>query len=467
MRLKEPSLLSLELKGTRGLKYHEDAYALRPAVFEIDMAVAEGAVTLEAGAETPVKVTVPDLPVNADVSSVTATLEVLATTPAVRAEPISVEVRRQGEQPQGFQLTAGGPPGPRNLAVRLEQGQPFWTHAGSLAPGRHRLPNFAPQLNDYLDRADAGQQPGTLAFVVASDTRAEIRLEIEDMQFAQLQTQTWRNDLDDTIRLDRNLELGFASVERVTLDPIQDNQPVLRRTAVRLDLGGELDPQRLLGAVRVHDGHQLATVSVDYALAQAVVPDTPLKLTGLVAFVRCQAPAELYAEVARADGRSPDGRQPLATTSIQLEPRPTDQGFWAFVGMERPVDLEPDTAYWVVLRAVRGAVAVGLHPAPVGHLGDALVNRGGRLWRSLGRGGPSRTALLDLVYLPGPDNQTAAVEIGLEGGPPDRRVDPGPEVTTLSFDASALAALDPVTVVVRSHARGTLSIANVLQEYRR
>jgi len=469
MRLREPSLLPVGIKGARGLAFGDVvAYTLRPAVFDVPVAEVDDTVLLEAGEETKVDVPVPSLPVNADVQAVQAVLIVAPTEAAAPAEPTSVTVRRRGEAEQAFQLGVSRPPGPRNLTIRLDQGQPFWSHSGTLPPGRHDLPDFAPQLNDYLDRADAGRQPVTLRFLVASDDRGNVRLEIEGVRFSQLQTQTWVNLLDDTIRLDRNVEMGFATVERLALDPIREQQPQLVRTTVRMDLGGELGAERLLGAVRGHNGHEFGTVTVDYALAQQVEPPVPVRMVGLVAFLRVAGAAEVYAEVVQGTDASPEPRRALATANVQLDPTATGKGSWVFFGLDPPGDLEPGTSYWVVLKGVRGTVAVGLQSGEADHLGQVLVNRGGRLWRSLGHaGGQLVTALLGLIYLPGPDNQTAALEIGLEGGQPPQRMDFGNGVRTISFDARALDASQPATVVIRCHARGTLSIANVLQEYER
>jgi hypothetical protein len=466
MLLREPSLLPVGIKGARGLAFDDLAYRLRPELFEVAVATADGTVTLVAGQETKIDVPVAGLPVNADVQSVQAALVVDPGAPAPSVDPTTVTVRRQGEPEQSFQLGATLPVGPRNLTVRLDRGQPFWSHGGTLPPGRHELPDFAAQLNDYLDRADTGAEVVTLRFLVASDTSSQVRLEVTGLRATRLQTQTWVNPSDDTIRLDRNLGVGFASVERLALDPIREQAPQLARTAVRMDLGADLGAERLLGAVRAPGGSEFATVTIDYALAQEVEPAVPLRLVGLIAFVRVGAAAEVYAEVAEGTAASPEPRQALATVTAQLRATGAGPGSWVFLGLDAPADLQPGRSYWMVLKGVRGTASVGLQPGGVDHLGQALVNRGGRLWRSLGLGEDRPvTALLGLVYLPGPDNQTAALEIGLEGGGPPQRVDLGGGLRTISFDARVLAAGQPVTVVIRSHARGTLSVANVLQEY--
>jgi hypothetical protein len=473
MQLKAPSLLPVGIKDARGLAFSDAAaYTLRPALFEVPLAAvpageAGGSVVLEAGEETRVDVPLPDLPVNADVRSVTAALVVAATPTAAAAEPATVTVL-QGQSEQSFRLQVAHPPGPRNLTIRLDQGEPFWSHGGTLPPGRHELPDFARHLNDYLDRADAGQEPLVLRFMVASDVGAAVRLEVGPVRFSQLQTQTWRNPLDDTIRLDRNLPVGFASVERLELDPIREPRPQLARTVVRMDVGGTLGSERLLGRVRGHGGGQFATVTVDYALAQQLQPPVALQTTGLVAFLHALDAAEVYAELAQGGATTgPEPRQALASANLQVDPS-TAQGAWTFLKLGSPVDLEPGRTYWLVVKGVRGTVLVGLAPDQDGHLGQVMVNRGGRLWRSLSQGaGRPLTALLGLIYQPGPDNQTAALELGLEGGPPPQRMDLGDGVRTVVLDAAALDAADPATVVLRSHASGTLSIANVVQGYER
>ena len=74
--------------------------------------------------------------------------------------------------------------------------------------------------------------------------------------------------------------------------------------------------------------------------------------------------------------------------------------------------------------------------------------------------------LLRLVYLPEIDNQTAAVEIRMEGLTSFQKIDPLPEAQNLTIPITAWQG-QPLVLEVRSHARGTLSIANVVQEYRK
>jgi hypothetical protein len=71
--------------------------------------------------------------------------------------------------------------------------------------------------------------------------------------------------------------------------------------------------------------------------------------------------------------------------------------------------------------------------------------------------------MLRIVYLPGIDNQGAAVEIAVAGAG-EQAVDPQAAPSTLSFAFKERSA-SPVVIEVTSHARGALTIANVIQEY--
>jgi hypothetical protein len=78
---------------------------------------------------------------------------------------------------------------------------------------------------------------------------------------------------------------------------------------------------------------------------------------------------------------------------------------------------------------------------------------------------PTLVGVLRLVYLPEIDNQTAAVEIRLEGLGRFQKIDPHPEAQSLNLPISDWRG-QPLILEVRSHAQGTVSIANVIHEYR-
>ena len=100
------------------------------------------------------------------------------------------------------------------------------------------------------------------------------------------------------------------------------------------------------------------------------------------------------------------------------------------------------------------------------------INRGGQIWKSLFRTTPVApiVALLGVVYLPGSDDQTAAVQLTVTGAPAggtpvSQRIDPGREPQTLHLPTAG-ANWNRVVLEIRSQAAGTLSIANVIREYR-
>jgi hypothetical protein len=71
--------------------------------------------------------------------------------------------------------------------------------------------------------------------------------------------------------------------------------------------------------------------------------------------------------------------------------------------------------------------------------------------------------MLRLVYVPGIDNQSAALQIGVRGADV-KAVDPQPTARTITFKLAEQSLANAVIEVI-SKARGALTLANVIQEY--
>lgn len=362
--------------------------------------------------------------------------------------------------------------------MRLDGGDVFWSLGGAGALGEHPLPDFVEQANAYLDRLEPGVEEVILKFLVKSDGpgRVKIRIEENGVEYSVIRTQSWENPLDNTVRLDRTFQLDFGDVERITLDPFSGpNNSSLSLSAVRADLGGEFEPERLLGDFDSHDGKEFATISGDYSLAQELMIEKkttakPIRCAGVTGVFQAEAEADLYLEIRDDAGSSPSSGPPLAKSNLSIAPPGKEEnGRWAFARFEAPVDLSPETAYWIVVKGIRGQARLGLGPLadeqPDKYLRGARVNRGGQVWKGLSRPyAPPTSALLRLVYLPEIDNQSAAVEIAVEKS--SQRIDPKPEAQAVSLALPEGRGAGKSEIVIKSHARGTLSIANVIQEHR-
>jgi hypothetical protein len=177
---------------------------------------------------------------------------------------------------------------------------------------------------------------------------------------------------------------------------------------------------------------------------------------------------ELYVEVRNDGGGKPANEAPLASRTLTLAADEGSPRRWTFVGFDAPAELELDGDYWVVFRGIRGRARLGLTTATGGYLGLVRVNRGGQLWRRIDRWAefppapPALAAVVRLVYVPEPDNQTAAIALALNGDTPTL-VDP--EATTQRVTVEAAAHTGPAWLVVTSNARGSLTLANVVQEF--
>jgi hypothetical protein len=475
------------LVDARGLAHSEAVFGdLRANTFVGLLATAfRGAVNLTPGEEVAIECDVPNLPRNADVKEIVATLTVTRAS-ATTGEPTAVSVvtgtgNQASTQSFGVSVTPSGLPS--NVQVRLDQGDPIWTHAGVLAEGPHDIPNFALQANAYLDKVKL--PPGvqtTLRFMVKSDTPGSVELAVGARpQYSLLQTQTWPNPLDGSVRIDRNLDLDFGGVTRLDLDPLIGQDGAVTRGNIALDVSGTLGPERMLGGLAVHDGAQFATVSGDYFVAQAVrlddpaaglgfAPGTKVNVAGVTGVVDIAGETELYIELQpdAGGGAGPATGTPLAKLNATLKPPdPSAPRAWAFAAFETPAELAVDADYWIVLKGIRGSAKLGLASVAGGYLGELRFNRGGRLWRRFDTETPQTdtshlAAVVRLVYLPAPDIQSAALEIGVPGASLQLT---SPEATAQRIALVALGGNGPTSLVLSSHARGSLTIANVVQEF--
>jgi hypothetical protein len=463
------------LKGVRGL--YGDYVVAGLQIANVDLvgfAATLDGVKLEPGAETPVIIPLPDVPRNADIKSLKAFIEVRKDASDQTSSIKQTSVVNEEGVAKTYNVDISLPDLPMNISVKLDGGEVFWSFAGREMEGERELPNFTEQVNDYLDRLPANVEEVALKFLVKSDGPGRVKISVKEVKHTEIQTQSWPNPLDNTVRLDRNFQLDFGGIEKVTLDSYagRTKQP-LSISAIRVDVGGEFGPERLLGGFEAHRGVEFATVSNDYSLAQGFnigkeLTANHIRCAGVTGAFQADAETELYVEIQSDAGDFPASGAPLAKSNLTLSP---EQGLgnvrWAFAKFEAAVDLNPETAYWIVVKGIRGRARLGLQSQPGSYLQRAAVNRGGQLWKDLSRpstgDAPPAAALLRLVYLPEIDNQSSAVEISAEGA--IERIDPKPEAQTLSLSPPAGRGAGKAVIIVKSHARGSLSIANLIQEY--
>jgi hypothetical protein len=484
MQLAISNQFAVNFAGARGLAYDQTAYNARPGLFDVANLIAlDTSVTVKAGEETPVPVQVQNLKPNANILHITAELTISDPGPEP-PQTSTVSVTQNGGNPSSFGITLDSTPGLRNVQVRLQGGPVLWNHAGVAPPGPYDIPDFAAQANAYLDQAKIIGNGVTFQFLVKSETAGTVQISINpNLDFVLLQTQSWKNSMDSTIRLDRNLQLDYNSVEELPLEDIA-TPGAIKRSQIRFDAGGKFDPGRLLGEVTTFDGRQAATISSDYSLAQnfqivSTVVKKGIQCSGISAYFQSDSPADLYFELQTDATGSPGNAMPLASANVPY--KPPEKGapqLWTFAAFLKPAELSLDTIYWVVIKAVRGTANLGLQisspdPSHAVSYGPALINRGGDRWKCLaispkGRGDScslTLRALAGIVYLPGLDNQTAAIHALVGNTPAEQRFDAAAKPLTISLGLTGITQKQAV-LIIRSHARGMLTLANVIQEYK-
>jgi hypothetical protein len=444
---------------------------------------------LKPGEEVSVTVPVTGMPLSVDIKRVKAKIEIHEDDDEPEPLKQSSTIKEGGES-RTFEVAVQTPPLPRNVSVRLDGGDAFWSFGDVAVRGAYELPDFAREANAYLDTLPQETREVALKFLVKADGPGRIKLDIEQLEYSIIQTQSWENPLDDTQRLDRTFELDFGAVETVPLDPpLSSAAASLTRSKLSFSLGGEFGPERLLTSFKAHAGREFASISSSYSLAQSfqlsrsiLGSEKPINCVGVAGLFVADAEgaknsqAEIYVEMQTDEAGSPAAQAPLSKSNLAVPlPEgaaggsvfaPHEYRKLLFARFEAPVTLRLDTPYWIVVKGVQGKVRLGLEPPSEEYLRQVLVNRGGQLWKRVTRpGAPPVAAFVRLVYLPEIDNQMAAVEIGVEGARATQRSDPGPRAQSVSFDAREVGGARQVSLVIKSHARGTLSIANVIQEY--
>ena len=175
---------------------------------------------------------------------------------------------------------------------------------------------------------------------------------------------------------------------------------------------------------------------------------------------------------------APGAGTPLARAELVLPaPAPEVVGAgWRYIPFERPGGMTAEQSYWIVLRGSEGETKLVLERAGAGATfgTGAVMSRGGQRWRPVSPGS-APAAMLRLVHLPGPETTSAALELEVRRGSFNgdaapttlvrQRIDPNGGSKSVALTLGAGVERAPLTLVVRSHARGTVNLANVTQEY--
>ena len=466
-----PQLMNVGIKAIRGLTSAEAAYSslIVGAGIWLASEAESPYVSLRPGEEVTTLVSLENIPADANFTRITAALIPKKDGAQAKQREHQSVVAEDGGQPRIYDVAVNVPTSPTNLTLRLENGDIFWNFTNTLTATQYKLPDLAEEVNAFLDRVQETKgkvdTPVELPFLIQSSSTGQVKIVISAISYSRLKTESWLNDLDGTMRVDRNIQLDFAVIQKIPLEPLiaAPGQPIILRE-IRMDIGGEFSSDRLLGNVVKHDGQAYATVSTDYALAQGFRLPNPVQCTGLSGLFVPESEAELYLEIQNDNNGSPVVTNPLTQATLSLSmPQPGVNNKWTFTNFETPVSLQADVPYWLIIKGIRGKVLVALQIQEDTYMTTMFVNRGGQSWKRFGPLDPMQLPLFRLVYLPEVDNQTAPITLRLKDMPIRQPIDPGPEVQSISLQIPE----DKIQaeLVIESQARGTLSIANVVQEY--
>jgi hypothetical protein len=457
------------IAGLRGVPPEEKSKRRDNLVIEGGVNATGASIPLKPGEKTPVTVTVGTLAPNTNVHAITAALLVADATDVPKPETTVAQVdSTASEQADQVAITVATPRRPRNVTIELDGGAPFFSHPGSLTDATYAIPDFSTAVNAYLDRLQSVGEGVPLRFLVKSDTPGLVGITIDEstIRSTRVKMQTWTNEMDSTIHLDRALTVALADEQTIPLGPVQP-PPNLRASLVTLsfDLSGTMGPERLLGDVSVEPVSEYATVSADYAVAQATAPGPAIACVGISARLLADGPARIYVELQPDDNGAPATGAPLARADLELKATGAGETGWTYIPFGTPGRILANATVWILLRGVQGSVRLALEAAGRTFAMPASVSRASQGWQPLGE---RLAATLRLVYLPEAENSSAALEVIVAGRAGAtlvrRRVEARASTQNVSLSLNDADAV-PLTLVVHAHARGTVSLANIVQEY--
>lgn len=478
--LKMPQQIAVQVKGSRGMILGEAIHGrLRPEIAGV--LSARNFVPVAPGKDTPIAVPLPRVPRNADIKRIAFRIAVTAPDqagPLLEQEAEVKETVGTTVTTRSFDVALQPQSIPRSVTLKLNGGEVFWSSPGAMSDGTDYLVDegTADAVNAYLDGLPPGAGDVELQFLVRAESACKVRLQLDGTpEFRRLQTQSWVNPQDQTLRADRNLELAFGTIAPLPIDAlaVAPTERVALHT-MRLDVAGTFGDERVYGPLPDRGWNEFATVSTDYVVAQRFSLTIPLRAVGLGGVFQSGADAEVYIAIhGDANGVPATESPPLATGTLVLQPASpraaSEAHAWSFAAFDAAADLESGLAYWIVLRGIRGRSRVAVHREPDESLTTLLVNRGGQIWKPLDAPSSGTTAALRLTYLPTVDTQSAAVEVAVLSADDHaiiaaQRLDPGGSPIDLALDLGESSA-HQVLLRFTSYAAGTLSIANVRQEY--
>jgi hypothetical protein len=437
------------------------------AILAAAVAASKEFMALKPGQETEF-VSELKVPKNADIKKITATLLVSEELDELKSDTAHMKITKDAAsiepEQHAYDIRLELPNRPRNVEIKLAGGSVFWTFSGILNEESYELSDFAQHANEFLNKAQFEDEQVNARFIVKSDTAGRIKIVIDDekLVYTLIQTKAWQNDLDETVRLDRNLQMDYCTIQKIPLQPVAGSQEARKHLkAVHLDIGGQFEQLRLLGSVSSLIPSEFCTISNEFSLCQCFIPDRAIKLTGLTGYFQVDTGAEFYLEIQADSANAPSARAPLVKANFAL---PGSSKNWTSIMFENAVELKENIKYWIVLKGIRGKVWLGLESQPAGSLERLLLNRGGQLWKEIPAVSGLLAGMLRLIYLPDVDNQSAALELGMDNAAQSQRVDPNNTAQGISIECENLELTDPV-LVIKSFARGNICIGNIVQEY--
>jgi len=426
---------------------------------------------LEPGKEAVIEVPIDGLPLNADVKKCTGRI-----LPGVKSHgsPPKTNTGVSIDGPDGkkdYTISVDAATRPRNVTVKLDGGDVFFRFGDQMTAGEYVMPDFSANVNAFLDTY-TGPLPVRLRFIITSDSDGSADLKLDPLDFTRIQTQSWDNPADGATRVDKPFALDFGDVRDTELLglPIDGSQGKL--VALSYDATGEFGPERTLGDAALIDAtNQFATISSDFGAAQRVRPAVDAQCTGVALAIANEDATTLYVGLnADADGL-PDTTSPvLGETQVEVA---AGDGApqWVYATLQAPAALKANEAVWISCRGIQGSARLAVARADIALLEQLRISRGGHLWRQFSETDPDGArGLARLVYLPSAENGSAAVELVLASPTSGTvfataSIDPTAQVTSQRLTLTGVAANEHIAATIRSNARGTLTLQNVIQEY--
>jgi hypothetical protein len=269
---------------------------------------------------------------------------------------------------------------PANLSLRIGIGAPFWFRPGDLREPI-TTPDFAPVLQDALDRIEPEYGIFVVPLLLHSDSLARLRLTL-DLEYV-IEQSLLPPELSQIV-----IPYAYGALPMAQATPIVAALPpdahVLAR-GTQAQVSGRFDDSRVVfGPVGPTEVKEMIRVAADQSVAHPIRLAQAQTVSAIDLHIEARTITATLGVTLQEDvGGKPFGPSLLAEPiPLKLE-RPAAGGtVWASARLAEPFNFRADTVYWLIVNSAEGVVDWAVEQAAAEALPVQTTVDNGLSWRA-------------------------------------------------------------------------------------